>query len=213
MNLFIIGDIHGCFRTFKNLLEHWDRENELLIQLGDLIDRGNYSPETVKLCRELKSRYANAIFLKGNHEQLAVQYNGNRKSKWYIHYGEKVLWQYHLEERNFDDDVKWFSTLPDYWENEAVFVSHAGVSESIHWNDEEHPDGLIWNRSPLKHIGKLQIIGHTPQKDSATYTNASHSWNIDTGAYLGRKLSGIKLKENGELVEILSEPTVKSDIV
>jgi serine/threonine protein phosphatase 1 len=212
MNLFIIGDIHGCFKTFKTLLSHWNKENELLIQLGDLIDRGNYSPQTVKLARELKTNYSNTIFLKGNHEILAVQNYKDLKSKWYEMYGKTVLWQYHLEERSFAGDVEWFSSLPNYWENDAVFVSHAGVSNSENWKDENDPKGLLWNRSPLKNIGKLQVIGHTPQKKGPVYQNESHSWNIDTGAYLGKKLTGIKLTEQGELIEIISETTSGSDI-
>lgn len=212
MNLFIIGDIHGCFKTFKSLLNRWDKKNELLIQLGDLIDRGNHSPETVKLARELKSNYSNTVFLKGNHEILAIQNLKNTKSKWFSMYGRDVMWQYQLEERDFANDVEWFKTLPNYWENDAVFVSHAGVSESPDWADENDPKGILWNRAPLKNLGKLQIIGHTPQKKGPVYEQKSHHWNIDTGAYLGKQLSGIKLSDTGELLDIISVNTVSSDI-
>lgn len=31
MNYFIIGDVHGCYYTFKNLLnKYWDKENEMV---------------------------------------------------------------------------------------------------------------------------------------------------------------------------------------
>ncbi len=54
MNLLIIGDIHGCFNTFKTLLDkHWKSDAEILIQLGDLIDRGNFSAETLLLAHSL----------------------------------------------------------------------------------------------------------------------------------------------------------------
>ncbi|MFL5753614.1 MAG: metallophosphoesterase family protein [Bacteroidia bacterium] len=212
MNLFVIGDIHGCFKTFKTLLDQWDKSSELLIQLGDLIDRGNSSPQTVKLARELQSKYSNTVFLKGNHEILAIQNYNNTKSKWYDMYGKKVMWQYQLEERDFEKDVQWFGTLPLYWENEHVFISHAGVSNSENWKDENDPKGILWNRTPLKNIGKLQVIGHTPQKKGPVYDPLSNHWNIDSGAYLGKKLSGIKLKPGGELIEVISVPTLRADL-
>ncbi len=55
MNLFVIGDVHGCYLELKKLIEeHWNSKDELFIQVGDLIDRGSFSPKTVEYCRELK---------------------------------------------------------------------------------------------------------------------------------------------------------------
>ncbi len=45
MNLFIIGDVHGCFHTFSELLTHRDPATEHLIQVGDLVDRGATFPK------------------------------------------------------------------------------------------------------------------------------------------------------------------------
>jgi len=80
MNLFIIGDVHGCYNTFSAMLEFWEPEKEILIQLGDLIDRGNFTPQLVKLCRELEDKHK-AVFLKGNHEWLALQYFNKDKEE------------------------------------------------------------------------------------------------------------------------------------
>jgi hypothetical protein len=34
MNYLVIGDVHGCYYTFNNLItKHWNKENEVLIQL------------------------------------------------------------------------------------------------------------------------------------------------------------------------------------
>lgn len=213
MNLFIVGDVHGCYKTFKNLLKNWDRENELLIQVGDILDRGNQTPETVKLCRELQEKHG-AVFIKGNHEQLALQYFITKKQeKWYKKHGVKVLWQYTLAERNFDMDMEWVSTFPVTWENDHVFISHAGISHSSFAMDEKHPDGLVWNRGEVKNIGKLQIYGHTPLKSGKPqFYPESNSWNIDTGVYLKRGICALRLKPTGELIEIVSEPTAGADV-
>lgn len=213
MNLFVVGDIHGCYKTLKNLLKKWNRESELLIQVGDIIDRGNQNPETLKLCRELKEKYG-AVFLKGNHEQLALRYFMKKKDeKWYKKYGKKVLWQYTLAERDFESDMEWISTLPLIWENDHILISHAGISNSAFAMEEEHTEGLLWNRGEVKNIGKLQVYGHTPlKKGKPEYYPESNSWNIDTGVYLKRGMSALRLKPTGELIETVTEATASVDV-
>ncbi len=214
MNLFVIGDVHGCFRTFKTLLENWKPEEEILIQLGDLINRGNHNPQTIKLAREIKEKYPDtSFFLKGNHEYELIEHSkGKTNEKWYNKGGgKKLLWQYHIEERDFADDALWCSKMPLYWENEHVFVSHAGISKTDKPFDEDNEDGVIWNRKPLKNIKKLQLIGHTPLKKFAEYENESNSWNLDTGAVYGGRLTGLKLTADGEIIDFFSVVTFATD--
>ncbi|WP_084315274.1 metallophosphoesterase [Clostridium hydrogeniformans] len=41
----------------------------MLIQVGDIIDRGKNTSETVRYCRKLSLKFPNnVVFLKGNHE-------------------------------------------------------------------------------------------------------------------------------------------------
>jgi serine/threonine protein phosphatase 1 len=213
LDLFVVGDVHGCYKTFRNLLTHWNRDTEQLIQLGDLLDRGNNNPQTIKLCRELQVKHG-AVFLKGNHEQLALEYFKDAKQDhWLNKYGRKVLWQYTLEGRDFTEDILWISSFPLSWENERVFISHAGISTSPYCMDEKHPDGLLWNRSGIKNIGKLQVYGHTPiRSGTPEYDPESYSWNIDTGAYRGKKLSALRISPEGKVTEVVSVPTVREDI-
>lgn len=215
MDLFIIGDVHGCYNTFRALVEFWEPKNELLIQLGDLIDRGNFNPQLIKYCRELEAKYpGRVVFLKGNHEWLALQYvNNNKNDKWYSKYGKVVLWQYVMAERKFEDDALWFNNLKTYWQNDYVMVSHAGISESSSAFDENHYSGLLWQRLGIKNIGKVQVYGHTPVKgNKPAYDALSNSYNIDTGAYLGKSLTGIKLSEKGELIDTFTIQTIDKDI-
>lgn len=213
MDLFIVGDVHGCYKTFTTLLRKWNPEKEQLIQLGDFIDRGNDNPQTVKLCRELQQQHG-AIFLKGNHEQMALEYfAGNADERWSKKYGIKVLWQYTLEEIEPEEDFLWMTSLPAYWENEHVFVSHAGISNSPFCMDEKHSDGLLWNRGAIKNIGKMQVFGHTPVKSGKPlFIEESNAWNIDTGAYRGKSLSAIRMDSYGKMTEIISIATSREDI-
>jgi serine/threonine protein phosphatase 1 len=214
MDLFIIGDVHGCYYTFKAMLEFWEPQKEKLIQVGDLIDRGNYSPQVVKLCREIQKEHPDSIFLKGNHEWLALQYHRKDKEEtWYDKFGKKVLWEYVLAERNFEEDAEWMKTMPSHWQNEHVVVSHAGISVSPFCMDEDHYSGLLWHRMELKNLNKVQVYGHTPVKgNKPDYDPKTNSYNIDTGAYLGRSLTGIKLSEKGDLLDTHNIRTIEKDI-
>jgi serine/threonine protein phosphatase 1 len=196
------------------MLEFWDSEKEILIQLGDLIDRGNHTPQVIKHCRELQAKHKNTVFLKGNHEWLALQYFDNKKDEsWLDKYGKKVLWQYTLEERDAYKDAEWLRTLLPFWQNDHIMVSHAGISVSPYAMDEDHYSGLLWHRMEIKNIGKVQVYGHTPLKDGKPqYDKKTNSWNIDTGAYLGRALTGIKFSEKGELLDTFTIKTIEKDI-
>ena len=67
-----IGDIHGCLEELKLLLEKADFNptTDHLIQLGDMIDRGPYSAETIKF---LRSNPSTSVIL-GNHDFKLVKH-------------------------------------------------------------------------------------------------------------------------------------------
>lgn len=210
MNLFIIGDVHGCYYTFKNILDkHWNKENEIVIQLGDLIDRGVNSPQVVEFARTLKSENPEQVnFLKGNHEfEMILHIEDGPNDHWLRQCGEETLKKYELVGRSPAYDVEWFKSLPLYWENEHIYVSHAGISTQAEDPfDEDAADGVLWNRGRLKDIGKLQVIGHTPCS-KPTYDDAGNTWNIDTGAAYSGYLTGIKVNADGEIAEFIREET------
>jgi serine/threonine protein phosphatase 1 len=92
-------------------------------------------------------------------------------------------------------------------------VSHAGVSSSTNNPfDADCPKGVLWNRQPLKNLGKIQIFGHTPTPNNQPSQDIqSNSWNIDTGACFGGNLSAVRLSFHGELMSTHSIKTLEID--
>ena len=62
-----ISDIHGANKKLLNLLDkaEYNPVTDLLILVGDMIDRGEDNLDTIAICEELRSK--GAILLKGNH--------------------------------------------------------------------------------------------------------------------------------------------------
>jgi len=87
MRLIAVGDIHGELEGFQlvlrleNLIDdknQWcGKDGDALIQIGDMIDRGPHSRESVKFIRDLQKQAEKSegrvIRLFGNHELMALQ--------------------------------------------------------------------------------------------------------------------------------------------
>ncbi len=76
-NLVVVGDIHGDLNSLQKILhkisylEYLENDENLLIFLGDYIDRGTYSLEVLILLCKLKNVFPNNLFLlRGNHESF-----------------------------------------------------------------------------------------------------------------------------------------------
>jgi serine/threonine protein phosphatase 1 len=143
--LLIIGDVHGCLHTFRTLVEtYWQPETMRLIQLGDLTDRGRFIPETIAFARELEEKHGEkTIFLKGNHESMvlgmwdAIRSASPDLAAGYARQNSTLLQYFKRPERleHLLGDMQWLRERPLYWENDHVFVSHAGIAAM--WENRE----------------------------------------------------------------------------
>lgn len=217
MDLFVIGDVHGCCHTLAELLTHWSPATERLIQVGDLVDRGRHIPQTVELARSLSEKYGDqAIFLKGNHEQGMIRHLGpaGPYKPWLDWGGRSTMLQYSAQRELQEPHVAWLAERPLFWKNEHVLVSHAGVAKVLAPLSEDNPDGILWRRGPLLNLGIMQVVGHTPTEDGKPRFDAeSLTLYIDTGAYHGRNLTAVRLSDHGHLLETISIPTHRTDLI
>lgn len=215
MNCLIIGDIHGCYYTFSKLLKSWNKEQEVLVLVGNLIDRGNYSAKVVKKGMKLMHTYENIVILKGNHEAELIQYiQEGTNDNWTSQGGDLTLLDFEDAGIHYSDMLAWLMELPLYYETPHFMVTHAGITTTENPFLEAAEDSVVWNRKALRNIGKLQIHGHTPLlSNQAHYNPRSNSWNIDTGAYYGFGLTAIRIENSATIHTLIHIPTDQRDCV
>ena len=69
-NVWVIGDVHGHFSTLQSLVGKLElSENDAVVMLGDLIDRGPSSADVVNYVRSTE----NIDSIRGNHEQMMIE--------------------------------------------------------------------------------------------------------------------------------------------
>ena len=68
----VIADVHGCYKTFVNLLEYKVQlsQDDQLFLLGDYIDRGVGSKEIIDYIADLQESGYKVYTLRGNHEDV-----------------------------------------------------------------------------------------------------------------------------------------------
>lgn len=120
----VVGDIHGQFHDLMRIFKRSGMPpNQHYLFLGDYVDRGKQSLETISLLLLLKLRYPNHVhLLRGNHESASV-------TKVYGFYDECKR---RSSIKAWKSIVDVFNTLPvAAVVNERVFCVHGGLSPSL----------------------------------------------------------------------------------
>ncbi len=213
---FVIGDIHGCYQTFKALLTKItpDPTEDVLVFLGDYIDRGPDSKGVITELLQLQQVFTHFIALKGNHEQMLLDYLAGRDQDFYrMMGGGQTLKSYGLQQDwspeskySFPQDhFQFINELMSCWEDEEYIYAHAGLQPGVHISQQSH-DWLLWARRRFVEsaydFGKKVIFGHTPFSSPKIDSNKI---GIDTGAVYGGRLTCLILPD----IEFVSVPGEK----
>ena len=90
--ILVIGDIHGHYKKFISLYKKLEvTDDDLVIYLGDYIDRGPVGETAYVLdfmMREVEKN--NVIALRGNHEQMMLDFFNNGDFNWLFNGGDKT---------------------------------------------------------------------------------------------------------------------------
>ena len=136
-----IGDIHGHADKLEKLLlrlgyvkndgtySHFSRK---AFFVGDYIDRGPKIRETLQIVKGMVDN-ENAIALMGNHEYNALCFHFQEREGGHLrkhliknivqHY--ETLKQFQNRQKEYEDYLEWFKTLPLYYETDQFKAVHA----------------------------------------------------------------------------------------
>lgn len=187
MRTLVIGDIHGCLKALKSLIEYiGPTPEDSLITLGDYIDRGPHSKGVIDYLIELQTTHQ-LVPLKGNHECMMenARSHDDELMNWLMNGGIETLASFGAADFDQIPPMYWdflASCLPYHETNDHIMV-HAGLCPETPL-DQQTEFSLYWLRfheTQHHQSGKTMICGHTPQRNG-TPTVEPHAICIDTWA-------------------------------
>ena len=163
----IIGDVHGCCGALEALLRKIkpDPEQDRIIMLGDLFDRGPASWEVFQRVRALSTAFGERfILLIGNHEDYLMAEK--------LTLGQRLVWErvgrgatvksFRAHGKKMEDCVPWLKEhCRLFFPGPGFFCVHAGIrAEPIEENSRQilvHDHSVVLENH---YAGPLTITGH-----------------------------------------------------
>lgn len=152
----------------------WDTD----VMLGDYVDRGLFSVETISLLVCLKLRYPQRVHLiRGNHESRGVTQSYGFYTECSRKYGNANVWHYFTD--MFD-----FLTLSVVI-NDQIFCVHGGLSPSIHSIDQIK---IIDRFREIPHEGPMaDLVWSDPDPDRDEFSLSPRGAGYTFGAQVVKK--------------------------
>ena len=216
--IFLIGDVHGCYYTLMGLIEKLPKKATLIF-LGDLCDKGNFSKEVIEYVIE-----HNHQCVKGNHEYMMYHFmkkafqKGDLSSKWLMKKGlggQKTLESYKKNPEHLTKHLEWIASLPLYLEIDQYFITHGFGLPYYKRKNQKNSHALFVNRlnnatfmqdwEDFRRYDVINIFGHCNFDE---VLREKRFICIDTGCCYGNKLTALNL---GTL-KTIQQKTDKRDI-
>ena len=207
----VIGDIHGGLKAIIQVLERANiTSNDTLIFLGDYVDGWSQSPGVLDFLMRLSEKQ-NCIFIKGNHDELLLDWLEDKQEHfneemWFKHGGKATVDAYlHVDNVTKQKHIEFLKSLQNFYldEQNRLFV-HAGFTNMNGVQLEFFPKLLYWDRTLWEialcldetmdatselYPKRLKIyaeiyIGHSPisKTEQVAPLFKNSVWNLDTGA-------------------------------
>lgn len=209
--LFVVGDLHGCYLEFIQQLKkvEFDFKKDLIISVGDLVDRGQDSLKCLEL---IKEPWLEAI--RGNHEQMCLEAQlAPEIVDLHCKYGGE--WLYQLPHHKQQECLTLCVNLPIVLEVVFKEKVYGFVHADIHLNNwQEFKKSILqndyftsadssaiyqalWGGSRISYGLKSQIfktvtgvdgvyLGHTVVEEPLKIHNC---YFVDTGIVFGKRLT------------------------
>ncbi len=188
----IIGDIHGCLNSLNALLEKLEPHRDRIhVFLGDYIDRGPDSYGVIQRLIDF-SKEADCVFLRGNHEQMAVDaFLGGEDENW-RHWlnngGRTTMDSYTRAGTNLveaDGHLDFMLVTDFYYETPVFICVHGGINPYMTVAEnlaQADPNEFLWERRHIQTVvpewEKTVVFGHTPM---TTVKMEKNLIGLDTG--------------------------------
>lgn len=211
LSLAVIGDIHGTLPALPPLLSRLSTQVDLIVTVGDYIDRGPKSAQVLTLLRAWQAGPGNLVCLAGNHEYMLCRFLDDPlkyAARWLRHGGDRTLESFGVAPPDAPDDgaalveardrlrdamgprlEEWVRTLPLVWRGGNVVVAHAGADPArpIHKQEPRH---LLWGHRDFltreRADGVWLVHGHWIREAPAV---ESGRIAVDVGAYKTGRLA------------------------
>ena len=225
IRVYAVGDIHGRADLLNQMFAVIDADlasspvsRSIEVYLGDYVDRGPHSGDTLDLLIE-RCHIREAVCLKGNHEAylLEVLRDPTKLEEWQQFGGLQTLMSYGIQPSLYPDaaeqielirmlikampgrHLKFLRSLKPSFVCGDFFFVHAGVRPGISLKEQEEAD-LLWIRDDFleskANFGKYIVHGHTPVREPDIRPNRI---NIDTGAYATGNLTLLRIQGSSML--------------
>jgi bis(5'-nucleosyl)-tetraphosphatase (symmetrical) len=159
---YAIGDVQGCFDTLQQLLKeiNFNSERDRLFFLGDVVNRGNKSLETLRFIKSLKD---NAQMVLGNHDfhLLACALTPHRPNR-------KDTFHDILNAPDKNTLLDYLLTRPLLIEQNNALLVHAGIPPQWSKTKALKQNTLVENRLQGDDVEQFLSVmyGDKPAKES-----------------------------------------------
>lgn len=149
-----VGDIHGMYQKLLSLMDQvqFNPDDDLLVFLGDYIDRGPQSLECLDYVMDLYKQYPERVIpLLGNHEAMCLnyyRYENRRRSYmmdcldkqmvlvWLDNGGTDTHRQFKkLKRPELQKRLRWMQMLSNHYQVGDFYFCHAGIQPLSLWKN------------------------------------------------------------------------------